>query len=174
MPGMFDNYNNPAPACNHMPMHRDCLKPKNDFNPNISSKPNKPYESYDEEGNIIGYWWYEGDTVTLDFDIDGEIIADQEVIEEVNGQPSVSIKPVRVPIEDFIIDKQITFNMYNFRGEIIFTQDYEGATNVRFDIDLEKAALLTKGNYTISLSVWDGETFNKTIYSKEDCTITIK
>jgi len=154
MPGMFDNYNNPAPACNHMPMHRDCLKPKNDFNPNISSKPNKPYESYDEEGNIIGYWWYEGDTVTLDFDIDGEIIADQEVIEEVNGQPSVSIRPVRVPIEDFIIDKQIT--------------------NIRFDIDLEKAALLTKGNYTISLSVWDGETFNKTIYSKEDCTITIK
>ena len=172
MSGMFDNYTNPAPTCNHLPKHCDCLKPKNDFN--ISNRPNKPFESYDEEGNVIGYWWYEGDTICLDLDIDGEIIADQEFIEEVDGEPTVVIKPVRVPVEDFIQGKTITFNMYNFRGEVIFTENYEGAINVKFDIDLEKASQLTKGTYTVSLSVWDGETFNKTIYSKEDCTIAIK
>ena len=49
---------------------------------------------------MVGYWWYEGDTISLDFDIDGEIIADQEFIEEVNGEPTTVIKPVRVPVED--------------------------------------------------------------------------
>ncbi|WP_300924522.1 hypothetical protein [uncultured Clostridium sp.] len=64
--------------------------------------------------------------------------------------------------------------MYNFRGEVVLTQDFQGSSNILFEIDSEMALLLKKGIYTISLILWNGESFNKTIYSKEDCTITIK
>lgn len=166
MPGMFDNYIIPSNKNTHC---------KPNFKPNnLPSRPNKPFESYDENGNVVGYWWYEGDTVTLDFSIGGEVTIDQEIIEVINGETITKNIPVYVPINDFIKDKTITFNMYNFRGEVVLTQDFEGSTKVLFEIDQEMASILTKGTYTISLLLWNGESFNKTIYSKEDCIITIK
>ncbi|WP_300924523.1 hypothetical protein [uncultured Clostridium sp.] len=46
MSGMFDNYNIPSNK------NYNCIL---DGNTNVSNRPNKPFESYDEEGNVIGY-----------------------------------------------------------------------------------------------------------------------
>lgn len=174
MSGMFDNYKNP--------LHEDDCEEKQiptnkpELNNCIcnSNKLRKPFESYDEEGNVIGYWWYEGDTIALEFIIDGEILLDQKIVENINGEDVIRIVPTYIPVEDFIKNKVLTFTMYNFRGEPVITKDFEGSVDIAFNIDGEYTKLLTNGTYTVSLTLWDGETFNKTIYSREDCIITIK
>lgn len=56
MAGMFDNYtteNIPSNIpCNHN-KHCDNIKPTI---PSDSNLLNKPFESYDKDGNVIGYW----------------------------------------------------------------------------------------------------------------------
>ena len=67
MPGMFDNYDNIySNACQPCPPKPECkLDP---------CKPDKPYAQYDVKGNLIGYWWNYGDTINLEFNIDGEVV----------------------------------------------------------------------------------------------------
>lgn len=45
-----------------------------------SSDKTKPYEEYNAEGNLIGYFWNYGDTLNLDFSIDGEITVESDAI----------------------------------------------------------------------------------------------
>lgn len=169
MSGMFDNYNHPSPGNpHHHPHHKP--EPK----PNVSSRPDKPYESYDENGDICGYWWYEGDTIVLEFAIEGEVTVDQEVIEVIDGVENSIIKPTTITAEEFVKDKTFTLDIFNFRGEVVLTADIPGSSIIQYAIDIEKAQLLTKGSYTLNLALWDGESFNKTIYSREDCNIIIK
>ena len=40
----------------------------------------KPYEEYDIKGNLIGYYWYYGNTINLDFTIDGEITVESDAL----------------------------------------------------------------------------------------------
>lgn len=62
---MFDNYNN-LPA---------------DYSPSNTNKNqkltiaeyNRPYEDYDQEGNVVGYHWNYGDTLNLQIELSGEI-----------------------------------------------------------------------------------------------------
>lgn len=44
------------------------------------ARPNKPYEEYDADGNLIGYSWYQGDTIQLAFHIDGKINVENNAI----------------------------------------------------------------------------------------------
>lgn len=44
------------------------------------ARPNRPYEEYDVNGNVIGYSWYQGDTVDLAFHIDGKICVEGNAI----------------------------------------------------------------------------------------------
>ena len=37
-----------------------------------------PYEDYDSDGNLVGYYWHYGDTVELDIEITGEVVAENE------------------------------------------------------------------------------------------------
>jgi len=39
----------------------------------MSTSANKPYEEFDAKGNIVGYSWYNGETINLEFSIEGEI-----------------------------------------------------------------------------------------------------
>lgn len=41
---------------------------------------NTPYAEYNAEGEIVGYYWYYGDTVDIQFDITGELTVEQDAI----------------------------------------------------------------------------------------------
>lgn len=76
---MFSNYqdlaNNYIPN-NLMYSFPSCTK-QSKLAPVESSKP---YEEYDVHGELIGYFWHYGDTVNLDFTIDGEITVETDAI----------------------------------------------------------------------------------------------
>ena len=68
--GMFLNYQNiansyPNNLVNAFPSCDICSK----LNPLEASKP---YEEYNIKGDLIGYFWRYGETLNLEFDIDGE------------------------------------------------------------------------------------------------------
>lgn len=171
MGGMFDGFKNPStdipenikpkppekPGCDLRP----CPPPECGENPHLKPyKPNIPFEDYNAHGELIGYWWYEGDQLNLEFNIEGEVvIGDSEEY---------------VTAEDFVKDKTITLKIYNFRREELIHIDYEGATTITFEIDDKITKIFKKGVYYCSLDLWNGNSFNRTIYMQENCTLTVK
>lgn len=141
------------------PEHGPMVKPPFE-KPIDPFKRDKPFEDYNAHGELIGYWWYEGDLVSLEFNIEGEVI--------------VADSNEYVTAEDFVKGKTLTLKLLNFRREEIYSVDYEGNTTITFDINDEIAKMLKKGIYYCSLDLWDGVNFNRKIYSPEDCTFTIK
>lgn len=62
---MFDNYNNLSK--DYLPSNR---RKRNKLN---IAEYDKPYEDYDEDGNLVGYHWNYGDTLNLQVELSGEI-----------------------------------------------------------------------------------------------------
>ena len=54
----------------------------------------KPYEEYDAKGDLVGYSWYQGETLNLEFNIDGEVVveADAIIYTAHNDAPTVGTK----------------------------------------------------------------------------------
>ena len=91
--GMFLNYQNIAN--NYTPNNLVCSFPVGKSYTKLNPlKATKPYEEYDFAGNLIGYSWYYGETLNLDFTIDGEITVESDAIVFVNNGefPDVSTK----------------------------------------------------------------------------------
>ena len=83
---MFSNYQNLAD--NYKPNNLTYMFPStmncSKLNPLDGSKP---YEEYDAKGELVGYFWHYGDTLNLDFTIDGEItVEDNALILYAHGQ----------------------------------------------------------------------------------------
>lgn len=169
--GMFDNFKKPN---TDIPSNIGCFPPKQDGehldecpvipkpeNPHIKPMEQEiPFVDYNAEGDITGYWWYEGDQLNLEFSIEGEvIIGDSEEY---------------LTAAEFLQNKTITLGFYNFRREKILSVDYPAATTITFEIDERITKLFRKGVYYCQLDLWDGIAFNRTIYKQEDCTLTVK
>ena len=79
MSNMFDNYDKlqqnyvPNNLNKAFPVPPTCKKIE-------ETRPNKPYDMYDEMGKFIGYFWNYGDTVSLDFTITGEYTVEGNAI----------------------------------------------------------------------------------------------
>lgn len=77
--GMFLNYHNIAD--NYTPNNLICSFPVGKSYTKLDPlKTSKPYEEYDFEGNLIGYFWHYGETLNLEFNIDGEITVESDSI----------------------------------------------------------------------------------------------
>ena len=40
----------------------------------------KPYEDYNIEGEVVGYWWYYKDILNLEFNITGDVVVEDNAI----------------------------------------------------------------------------------------------
>lgn len=166
MSGMFDNYENLSEeyAPNNL-KPRPPFPPKNPCSPLEPCRANKPFEDYNTQGELIGYWWYYGNTLNLEFNIEQEVIVD--------GSCNY------VTAEDFMksIKPTTTIKLYNFRRECIHTlviPDVE-ITTVVFPIGQELSEKLVKGVYYCSLTLSNEEKdYNETILKLDDCTLTVK
>ena len=77
--GMFDNYDTINKK--YQPNNLSSAFPKpNPINDKLSpAQLKKPYEEYNELGQLIGYFWYYGDTLNLEFNLSGEVAIDSNV-----------------------------------------------------------------------------------------------
>lgn len=115
MSSMFEQYDNLSSQYIPSNMNKKpCITPQNPcLDPLV---PKKPYENYNAEGELIGYWWSYGDTINLEFDLSGEVTTDDNYI----------------TVRDFIDNKQIQVSIYNFRHEQIYTQIFNGSDYQQF------------------------------------------
>lgn len=75
---MFLNYQN---VSNYVPNNMTCACQRGKSYTKLDPvTKGKPYEEYDVKGNLIGYSWYEGETVNLEFNIDGEVLVESDAI----------------------------------------------------------------------------------------------
>ena len=100
--------------------------------------PNKPYEDYNARGQLVGYWWNYGDTINLDFNLSGYVTTDNAYI----------------TVQDFIRDKQINIQLYNFRHEEIVNELFDGNDFTNLVYNKVSVNPLTQGIYYI----YDNET----------------
>ena len=77
--GMFFNYINIDD--NYTPNNLSCTFPKLKCSTKLNPiEKSKPYEEYNEKGELIGYYWHYGETINLDFSIEGEITIESDAI----------------------------------------------------------------------------------------------
>lgn len=113
MKSMFDSYDNPEKELNNEP--EQCPAPElkpNNKTPLRPSKPMKPYEEYNAEGELVAFWWNYGNTVNLEFELSGYVTVDED--------------DTYVDVRDFIKDKKILIQLYNFRHEELVNKWYNG------------------------------------------------
>ena len=165
MSGMFDNYENLAD--DYVPNNlRPSHPPKKPCSDNLDPcRPNKPYEDYDAKNNLVGYWWYYGNTFNLEFNIEQEatIVDSQHYI----------------PAEEFMkgMKPDAIIKLYDFRRECIFTYVVPKVeiTKVILPIDEKLSNKLVQGIYYCSLTLVNEEKgYNETIFKLDDCTLTVK
>ena len=157
---MFDTYkelpegyipNNIKPTDN-----LSCAYPTNKLEP---CRPTKPYEEYNTEGQLIGYYWYYGDEVNLEFNISGELtlLTDEYFIQ----------------LNELLSSKKAVIRLLDFRNNIIVEKVLDASTNVVFQVDKELSKQLVRGVYYCTLTIV-GDDFQKTIFSNEDAVFNVK
>lgn len=216
--GLFDTYD--TLPDNYIPNNRPvkkCCNSKFD-----SCFLTKPYEQYNAEGELIGYWWNYKDVLNLEFNITGNItvesnaiiytVTEEAPLEDTEGEidqkayniidlrswtctdiiqeeetisyiwtedeeftyPEDGETNIYMSAADFLVDKQITVQLYNFRMEQIAIKTFAGNSRIIFPIDKELSEKMVRSNYYCTLTVWSGQDLNKTILSQEDCILTVK
>lgn len=105
--GMFKNYHNIAD--NYVPNNLICsfitTEKENKLTPVDASAP---FEEYDTKGNLIGYSWRQGETLNLEFNIDGEIAME-------SGAIVVTSKGVAPTVDTLGYIGQSLYNIVDFR-----------------------------------------------------------
>ena len=128
--GMFDSYetlNN-----NYVPQNKKPIPPCSPQNSVLEPlRPRKPYEEINAKGELVGYYWYYGDTVNLDFTIEGEVT--------VEGDYIISSMPVKdlvagmndVPADPARIAKGLPYRDYMTLGVLVPKIKLENKTNLK-------------------------------------------
>ena len=132
------------------------------------------YEVYNVRGELLGYKWHCGDTPSLNFAIVGDFYTNPATLYSIGGytQTLPTEEETKTSAEDYVKDSTIRIRILNFRMEEIFSTSVDGAVKFNFTVDSELAQKLVKGIYYLDIDLIKGEIIN-TIFSDEDCTITV-
>ena len=156
---MFENYQNLDTR--YVPNNRDMYRcPTNEHIQTPLS--NKPYEMLNDLGELVGYFWYYGNSVVLSFDIVGEYTSEQS--------------NTYVDVLDVISNCSVTLTMYDFRHNIVYQESKSNldSSSVDFIIDATKSSKLLKGKYTIQLVLSNDMGYSETLFSVNDCILEVR
>lgn len=163
---ILDNYESLADkpirsgcCCNSVPETVDIS-----YNKIIPITFQKPYKEIDTTTNNYRYYWYYGDTIVLRFNLSDESTM------VVDGKSFATL-------EDYLIDKLIVVDIYNFRKEPLdFAQRiFRGADglSVSYLIDRDLSDKLLRGIYYCSLKIV-GQDITTTVIPESNCVLVVK
>ena len=169
MKSMFSNFTN-----------FDTTYQQNPFQPNYPQTQNncsiqkldvnKPFEILNDDGSIKGYFWYFGNSVTLEFAVEGEVIL-------LNQDQYITL-------EDILTTLELNMYIYDFRMEpILRFSNNIGSENplivnvqdktVVAEINNELSQKLIKGKYYIDLIANHKVGYNETLFSANTCVFEV-
>ena len=180
---MFSNYNNlntsytPGTYNQKYPTTCNCTN-------NLQSiSPNKPFEIVDMNNQVTGYFWYQGNTLDLVWDITGEALT---------ANPDIYINAA-----SYVQDCELICKIYNFRKEVIVkasSKQTDISTLYPLYLDIQKSSVdgindsiscilhidqalsnkLVKGIYSISLTFVLPSCFDETILDGTNCKFEVR
>lgn len=161
---------------------------------------NKPFEERNEKGELIGYWWNYGDTVNLEFHVEGNVIIEDDAIlyTAYNDGPSIStvgkigqkaynvvelkswtctlIRNTSIKEYVWTLDTQFENPAVGDRNIYIGVGDYikdKQVTVKLYNFRMEEVAMQTfAGNPDITFSI-DKELSSKLVKGNYYCTFTV-
>ena len=130
--------------------------------------PNKPYEVYDQSGNLIGYFWYYGNSFVLTFDVVGEATFYEN--------------DSFVDVFDVLKDCNTTLTVYDNWWNIVYQNTKESkeliktdsGCSISFEITEEISKTLLKGKYRMELVVSNKLGYNETIFANDTCIFEVR
>ena len=122
---MFQNYYNIPDTYIPNNMSCDCSRGKS-YTKLDPIEGSKPFEEYNAKGELIGYFWRYGETLNLEFNIDGEIIVESDavILKSTGEEPSKTSKPRGNRAYNIIDMRSWTCVGYAY-GEYIWQEDLE-------------------------------------------------
>lgn len=107
-----------------------------------------------------GYFWYQGETIELVWDITGDVLNDA------TGET--------ISVEDFLQGKTALVRMYNFLGKKVASWEQAAANPIRIAIDNELAEKLLTGMYSFSITLQNNLGMVCELVSRSECEIEIR
>jgi len=105
----------------------------------------KPYEDYNVKGELIGYFWRYGETLNLEFNIDGEVTVESDaILYKASGQKPTTSTKGRVGQKLYNIIDLISWTcVSNIRREYVWQQDAE----FTYPLNGDKSVYVTAADY---------------------------
>lgn len=151
---MFDNYNRNCNPHSHYPPYNGSTTILDPV------RPNRPYEEYNALGELIGYYWHYGDSINIEYVVEGEV-TDVEL-------------GTYMKAENWIYDKQCKICLYDFRHDIIYSVKCQGAPRVTLGIDSALSKTLQRGVYYVKLFVVEPDDEETILFQTEESTLYVK
>ena len=177
MSNMFTNYNNidPSYVPNNMHLVNKTVKSYTKLAPVALSKP---YELYNAKNELEGYFWYHGESITLDFSIEGEITLENDALIYSNkGEYPTNLT------EGYIGQKAYNTADYScWECVAVEENDYMWVPNgtVKYDPDLTRSVYIDAKDYLkdkmVDFKIFDfrmNENYLKTIKGTESARFEI-
>ena len=163
---MFLNYHNISD--NYKPNNLICTFPVGKSYTKLDPvQASKPYEEYDSKGNLIGYFWHYGETLNLEFNIDGEItVEDGAMILTSKGSTPSPLEGALMQRAYNIADKRswtctdIVDNAFIWTEDAEFTYDESGKSVYVTAADYMKDKQVDVTLYNFRMEPIHSETFN--------------
>lgn len=139
-----------------------------------STAPNRPYEII-KNGQLVGYFWYQGNSIDLVFDISGTITLLNEAS--------------YLTVSDIINTLSFEANLYDFRGMkvleytnsilsdkqlVVDTSCGLDNATVTMQIDSETSAKLVKGVYKLELIASHPTGYRETLFSRDSAMFDVR
>lgn len=150
-----DNY-----TTDTLPDNNDVKYPETPCATPFQTISNKPYINYDGFGKQIGYFWYYGDLIDLNFDITGNIVyEDNSTYQEA---------------AEFLKDKKLVLTLYTYNYQKLTEQIIDGAVDATFTIDAELSQKMVPGIYYCSLKIIQDTTTIYTLFGPSSCVLQVR
>lgn len=139
-----------------------------------STSPNKPYELI-KNGDLVGYFWYQGNSIDLVFDISGTITL-QSVDKFWTVNDIAKTLQFEVYMYDFRGIRILEYTNNNLTEKQLLVDVVDGLDNatVTVQIDSATSAQLAKGVYKFELIASHSSGYRETLFSKDSAIFEVR
>ena len=115
---------------------------------------------YEKDTHVpTGYYWYYGEPITLEFDIEGELVDDES--------------DTYSTVEEYAAAFPRLLTITDFRGRTVIEQTLPATEKLSYTLSQQQTLLLGPGAYRLSLHLLLSNGTRLTLIGQDECNITI-
>lgn len=135
---------------------------------------NKPFEIRDRLGNLDGYFWYQGNSVDLVFNLDGYVIIGSDKYNEIIDVVNALSFEARVFDHRNNVVLKYTNSPFDSNRLTVIADNDINKCQVILPINGSNSSNLSKGRYRIELVATLGYEYHETVFPANTCIFEVK